>query len=104
MSCHVVFLEHIHFFSISSTTHSLIRSDLICIDSFSEDSDSLSSQVPSTSNPLSHVLPLLPLYSTRPICTNHYASTDTLLSGTPEALFSSMVLQALSEIVDPPLR
>jgi hypothetical protein len=57
MSCHVVFLEHIPFFSISSTTHSLIRSDLICIDSFSEDSDSLSSQVPSTSNPLSPFLP-----------------------------------------------
>jgi hypothetical protein len=45
VSLHVVFLEHIPFFSISSTTHSLTRSDLIRIDPFSEDSDSLLSHV-----------------------------------------------------------
>lgn len=38
VSRHVVFLEHIPFFSIPSTTHSLIKSDLIHIDPFSEDS------------------------------------------------------------------
>jgi hypothetical protein len=32
MSRHVVFLGHIHFFSISSITYSLIRSNLIRID------------------------------------------------------------------------
>jgi hypothetical protein len=82
VSHHVVFLKHIPFFSITCTTHSLTKSDLIHIDLFSEDSDSLSSQGPSTSDTPSHV---------RQICTRHYAGTDTLLSGTPEALFSSTV-------------
>jgi len=50
VSRHVVFLEHIPFFSIPSTTHGLTRPDIIDIDPFFEDSDSLSSQVPSTSN------------------------------------------------------
>jgi len=95
VSHHVVFLEHIPFFSITCTTHSLTKSDLIHIDLFSEDSDSLSSQGPSTSDTPSHV---------RQIYTHHYASTDTLLSSTPEALFSSTVSQASSEIVDPYLR
>jgi hypothetical protein len=43
VSHHVVFLELKHFFSIPSITHNLTRSDLICIDLFYEDSDSLSS-------------------------------------------------------------
>jgi len=34
MSRHIVFLEHIHFFSISSITHNLIRLDIIRIDLF----------------------------------------------------------------------
>jgi hypothetical protein len=80
VSRHVVFLEHIPFFSIPSTTHNLTRPDIIHIDPFFEDSDSLSSQVPSTSNTPFHV---------RTICTHHSAGTDTLLSGTPEAPFSS---------------
>ncbi|KAF8406763.1 hypothetical protein HHK36_008855 [Tetracentron sinense] len=104
VSRHVVFLEHIPFFSIPSTTHALTRSDLVRIDPFSEDSDSLSSQVPSTSNTPSHVLPPLPLHYTRRIRTDHSAGTDTLLSGTPEASSSPMVHQAPSEVVDPPLR
>jgi hypothetical protein len=92
---HVVFRKHMPFLFISSTTYSLTRSDLIRKDPFSEDSDSLSSQVPSTLDTLSHV---------RPICTHHSVGTDTLLSGTPEAPFSSAVPQTLFEIVDPPLR
>jgi len=97
MSRHIVFLEHIHFFSISSITHNLIRLDIIRIDLFFfvEDFDNISSQVPSISDTLSYV---------QPICTHHPAGTDTLLSGTPEAPFSSTTLQASSEIVDPPLR
>jgi hypothetical protein len=90
----MLFLEHIPFFSIPSTTHSLTRPNIIHINPFSEDSDSLSFQVPSTSNTPSHV---------RPICTHHSADIDTLLSGTPEAPFSSTTPQASSEIVDPPL-
>jgi hypothetical protein len=43
VSRHVVFLEHIPFFSIPSTTHSLTRPDIIHIDSFFEDSDNISS-------------------------------------------------------------
>ncbi|KAF8390161.1 hypothetical protein HHK36_024683 [Tetracentron sinense] len=74
------------------------------VNPFSEDSDSLSSQVPSTSNTPSHVLPPLPLHYTRRIRTDHSAGTDTLLFGTPEAPSSPMVHQAPSEIVDPPLR
>jgi hypothetical protein len=82
VSRHVVFLEHIPFFSIPSITHNLTRSDLICIDTFFEDSDSLLSQVPSTSNISSHV---------RPIHNDHFADTDILLSGTPKASFSFIV-------------
>jgi hypothetical protein len=70
VSRHVVFLEHILFFSIPSTTYSLTRPDIIHIDSFSKDFDSLSSQVPSTSNTLPMfvlflliILQVLTLYS-----------------------------------------
>jgi hypothetical protein len=94
VSRHVVFLKHIPLFSIPSTTHSLTRPDIIRINPFSEDSNNLSSQVPNTSNTPSHV---------RPNYTHHSVGTDTLLSGTPEAPFSSTALQASSEIVDPPL-
>jgi hypothetical protein len=80
VSHHVVFLEHIPFFSIPSTTHSLTKPNLIHIDPFSKDSNSHTSP---------HV---------RPICTY-----DTLLSSTPEAPFSSTAPQASFEIVDPPL-
>jgi len=86
VSRHVVFLEHIPFFSIPSTTHSLTKTNLIHIDPFSEDSDNDTSP---------HV---------RSICIHNSAGTGTLLSGTPEAPFSSIVLQASSEIVDPPPR
>jgi hypothetical protein len=71
VSRHVVFFEHIPFFSIPSTAHSLTKPDLICIDPFSEDSDSDTSP---------HV---------RPICTHNSAGTDTLLFGIPEVPFSS---------------
>jgi len=94
VSCHVVFLEHISFFSIPSTTHGLIRFDIIRIDHFSKNFDSLSYQVPSTSNIPPHV---------RPIHINHSAGTDTLLSSTQEAPFSYMVPPASFEIVDLPL-
>jgi len=94
VSRHVVFFEHIPFFSIPSTTHNLTRPDIIRINPFLEDSDNISSQVPSTSNTISHV---------QPICTHHPTSTNTLLSSTPEAQFSSTAPQASSEIVDPRL-
>jgi hypothetical protein len=83
---HVVFLEHIPFFSIPSTTHSLTKSDIIRIDPFSEDSGNDTSL---------HV---------RSICTHNSASTGTLLSSAPEAPFSSTTPQTSSEIVDPPPR
>jgi len=86
VSRHVVFLVHISFFSIPFTTHSLTKPELIRIDPFSEDSDSQTSP---------HVLP---------ICTHNSAGTDTLLSGTFEAPFSSTAPQTSSEIMDPPLR
>jgi len=76
----VVFLKYIPFFFIPSTTHTLTRSDIIRINPFSENSGSLSSQASSTSGTPSHV---------RSICTHHPAGTDTLLSSTPEAPFSS---------------
>jgi len=86
VSRHIVFLVHIPFFSIPSTTHSLTKPKLIRIDPFSEDSDSQTSL---------HALP---------ICTHNSAGTDTLLSSTLEAPFSSTAPQASSKIVDPPLR
>jgi hypothetical protein len=94
VSHHVVFLKHIPFFSISSTTHNLTASDLIRIDHFFEDSDNLSSYVPSTSDTPPHV---------RRIYTHQSIGTDILLSGTPKAPFSSTTPQTSSEIVDPPL-
>jgi len=94
VSRHVVLLKHIPFFSIPSTTYSLTRSDLICIDSFSKNFDSLLFQVPSTSDTPPHV---------RPICIYHSTSTDPLLFGTPETPFSSTLPQTSSETVDPPL-
>jgi len=86
VSRHVVFLKHIFFFSIPSTTHSLTKSDIIRIDPFSEDSGN---------DTFPHV---------RSICTHNSTGTDTLLSSTPEAPFSSTAPQASSEIVDPPPR
>ena len=100
----VVFLKHIPFFSISSSFHDLTRSDLIRIDPFSKDYNNLSSQVPSTSDTPSHVLPPFPLHHTQRVVTNSSTGTDTLLSRTPEAPSSPMVPQAPSEIVNPPLR
>jgi hypothetical protein len=88
VSRHVVFLKHIPFFSIPSTTHSLTKSDLIHIhiDPFSEDSGNDTSPY------------------VRSICTHNSAGTGTLLSSTPEASFSSTAPQASFEIVDPPPR
>jgi hypothetical protein len=86
VSRHVVFLEHIPFFSIPSTNHSLTKSDIIRIDPFSEDSGNDTSP---------HV---------RSICTRNSAGTGTLLSSIPEVSFSSTAPQASSEIVDPPPR
>ena len=95
MSRHVVFLEHIPFFSIPPITHNLTRPDLIRIDFFSENSDNLSSHILSTSDTPPHV---------RPIYTHQSAGTDSLLYGIPEAPLSSTTPQASSKIVDPPLR
>jgi len=86
VSRHVVFLEHIPFFSILSTTHSLTKTDLIHIDPFSKDSGNDTSP---------HV---------QSICTHNSAGTGTLLSGTPETPFSSTAPQASFKIVDPPPR
>ena len=52
VSRHVVFLEHISFFSFPSSIHDLTRSDLLHIDPFFEDCSNLSSQVSSTSDAL----------------------------------------------------
>ena len=96
VSCHVVFLEHISSFSISSSIHDLTRYDLLRIDPFYEDSNNLSSQVPSATYTPSHHI--------QRVVTNSSACTDTLLFGTPKAPSSPIVPQASSEIVDPPLR
>ena len=104
MSRHVVFLEPIPLFSIPSSIHDFTRSNLIHIIPFSEDSNNLSSQVPSTSDTLSHVLHHFPLHHIQHVVTNSSIGTDTLLSKTPEALSSPMVPQASSKIVDQPLR
>jgi len=50
------------------------------------------------------LVPRIPFSHVRPICTHYPAGTDTLLSSTPEAPFSSIAPQASSEIVGPPLR
>jgi len=50
------------------------------------------------------LVPQIPFSHVRPICIHHPTSTDTLLSGTPEAPFSSTAPQASFEIVDSPLR
>ena len=92
----MLFFSSIYFFfSISFTTHRFTRFDFIYIYHFSKDSDSLSFQVSSTSDTPPNV---------RPIYTHHFAGIDILLFNTREALFSSIVLQASYEIVDPLLR
>ena len=102
MSHHVVFLEHIPFFSIPSATHDLTRYDLIRIDNFSKDSDSLSFQVPNTLDSPSHVLPHF-LYIML-VHASSSTSIDTLLSRTLDDSSSPMVSLAPSEIVNPSLR
>ena len=104
MTRHVVCLKHIPFFSIPSSIHDLTRSNLIHIGPFSKDSNNLSSQVLSTSDTPSHVLPPFPLPHTQRVVTNSSIGTETLLFRTPEAPSSPMVPQAPSVIVDPPLR
>ena len=105
VSRHVVFLEHIHFFSILSTTHSLTRFDLIRIDPFLNILIIYHLEFLVLQILILTFLPPLPLHSTQPIRTDHSAGIATLLSDThTHAPFSSMVPQALSEIVNPPLR
>ena len=103
VSRHVVFLEHISFFSIPSSIHDLTRSNLLHIDPFFEDCSNLSSQVSSTSDAPSHVLPPSPLHHIQRVITNSSIGIDTLLYGTPKAPSSPMVPQAPSKIADPPL-
>jgi hypothetical protein len=91
VSRHVVFLKHVPLFSIPSTIYSLTKIDLIRIDYFSKDSDSLSSYVSNTLDIALHV---------RPIYTHQSAGTNILFSDIPEALFSSIAPQASSKIVD----
>ena len=79
VSRHVVFLEHIPFFSISDNTHDVAKSDLICIDPFSDDFDSPLSHTPCTVGPS---------------CTSG-THTPAQVIPTP-----SMASQAPSEIVD----
>ena len=93
VSRHVVFLEHIPFFSIPFATHDLTRSDLIRIDPFSEDFESFLSQVPTTSNSPSHVLPPFPLHYTQHVCDSSSANIDTLLYRISDAPSSPMVPQ-----------
>ena len=104
MSRHVIFLKHISFFSIPSSIHDLTRSYLLCIDPFFKDCSNLSSQVSSTSDSPSHVLPPSPLHHIQRVITNSSIGTDTILSGTLEAPSSPMVPQAPSKTADPPLR
>ena len=91
VSHYVVFLEHISFFSIPSSIHDLTRFDLICTDPFYEDSDNLSSQVPSTPNTPSHVLHIFPFHHTQRVVTNSSACTNTLVFRTPKAPSSPLV-------------
>ena len=104
MSHHFLFLKHIPLFSIPSSIHDLTRSHLICINPYYEDSNNLSSQVPSTLDTPSHVLHHFPLHHTQHVVTNSFIGTGILLYGTPEAPLSPLVPQAPFEIVYPPLR
>ena len=83
VSCH----EHRPFFSIPFATHDLTRSDLICIDPFSEDSDNVSFQVSNTLDSPSHVLPPFPLHYAQHVRASSFAGIDTLFSETPDAPF-----------------
>ena len=91
VSSHVVFLEQKPFFSIPFATHDLTRSDFICIDNFSEDFYSLSSQVPNTSDSPSHVLPHFSFTYTRCVHASNFVGVDTLLFETPNVSSSPIV-------------
>ena len=100
VSRHVMFLEHIPFFSIPTSTHDMTKSDLIRIDPFSDDTDNLSSPVPCTtdtdspsvSSPSIPITPF-PLHYSRRFRTITSADTGTSLIDPPAT-------QAPSEIVD----
>lgn len=90
-SRYVMFLEHIHFFLIPATTHNLTKSDLIHIDPFSDHTDSLSLQVPSTIDSDSSIAPIIPfpLHYSHKVCTISFVNTSTSL----ELLIISLLLQ-----------
>ncbi|TXG60844.1 hypothetical protein EZV62_012207 [Acer yangbiense] len=107
VSRHVVFLEHIPFFSILTSTHDMTKSDLIRIDPFSDDTDSLSSSVPCTRDTNSPSIPIthFPLHYSRRSRTDTSANTGTSLSDASDASDAPPLLaatQALTETMDPP--
>ncbi|TXG68486.1 hypothetical protein EZV62_003421 [Acer yangbiense] len=101
MSRHVMFLEHVPFFSISTSTHDMTKSDLIRIDHFSDNTDNLSSPVlcttdtdsPSVSSP-SIPITHFPLHYSHRFQTVTSADTGT-------SLLNPSATQAPSETVDP---
>ncbi|KAH7571721.1 hypothetical protein JRO89_XS04G0125500 [Xanthoceras sorbifolium] len=102
VSRHVVFLEHIPFFSIPAVAHNVTKSDLIHIDLFSDHTDSLSPQVPSNTVSDSSIVPIVPFplhYSRR---ARTIDSADTGTSSSPADTPSPpTVYPTPSAIVDP---
>ncbi|KAL5769841.1 hypothetical protein ACOSP7_013995 [Xanthoceras sorbifolium] len=106
MSCHVVFLEHIPFFSIPATTHNVTKSDLILIDPLSDHTDSFFLQVPSHIDSDSSIAPIVPfpLYYSRRARTVSSVVTGTSLSDASDSHSPPTVIPTPFEIVDPSLR
>ena len=92
VSRHVVFLEHIPFFSIPDSTHNLTKSDLIRIDPFSEDQDIVFTPTPSPTD-IGISASDAPITSVQPIPPE--ATSEIVDPPQP------LPPQATSEIVDP---
>ena len=101
-SYHVLFLEHKPFFSIPDTIHNLTKSDLIHIDPFSDPTDSLSPQVPSTTNSDSSIAPIIyfPFHYSHRVRIVSSGDTGTLQYGALDNPTPPIVAQAPPKIVD----
>ena len=95
VSRHVVFLEHIPFFSIPDSPHELTKSDLFNIDPFSDNDESVPSEAPCTTDSVPPHVPPVPIIST---------DAGTLPFDVPDAPPSHVATQAPAETVEPPSR
>ena len=80
---HILFLEYVPFFSISSSSHNLTNADLICIYPFSNDQDGLS-LVPDAPENIGTLVPDAPDTSSLPMAPQASLKTEDPLPCFPK--------------------